>query len=128
MYRGSLPQLKTELRSKQLALTTIRSAPSTDALRETVSKLLIQKAEMEQRLTVLKSGNVKPVDARERERIEMEHRKWRGVRERRKRAFSEVEGMILDSGVVGRSELWVSDPMVIEWEGDGKDVLTVRCE
>ena len=58
---------------------------------------------------ILHSGTSKPVDAGEKERVEGVFRYWRGARERRKRAFLELEGMLLDAGVLGRVELWVSD-------------------
>lgn len=112
--RESLPELKSELKSKQARLSTIRSAPSTDALRASVSNLEAQKAEAQARLTTLRSGSVKPVSDVEKEAINKDHKKWRGIRERRKRGFLEIEGMLLDTGTITKDELWVSaDPTSI---------------
>ena len=85
--REAVPTWKAELKTKQSMLSTIRSAPSTEALRTAVTGLEAQKAEVEQRLATLRSGSVKPVSEGEREEIGRELRKWRGVRERRKRGY-----------------------------------------
>lgn len=83
--RDAIPALKAELKNKQSVLTTIRSAPSTDTLRTAVSDLEAKKTDAEQRLMTLRSGSVKPVSDLEKDEITKEHRKWRGIRERRKR-------------------------------------------
>ena len=98
-----------EVKSKNSALASIRSAPSTDVLRDTVNKLLAQKEEIEQRLRVLKSGSIKPVSSAEKQQVESEWKRWRRTREVRKRGFLELEGMLLDSGIMKREDLWVSN-------------------
>lgn len=65
------------------------------------------KKDKEERLRVLRAGSVKPVNVEEREKVEGEWRRWKGIRDRRKRAFGELEGMLLDSGVIGKEALWV---------------------
>lgn len=77
--------MKAELKNKQSILTTVRSAPSTDSLRTALSDLEAKKAEAEQRLATLRSGSIKPVSDVEKDEIAKEHRKWTGIRERRKR-------------------------------------------
>ena len=106
--RESLPELKVEFKSKQAKLASIRSAPSTDGLRASVSSLEAQKAEAEARLSTLRSGSVKPVSGVEKEAIDKDLKKWRGIRERRKRGFLEIEGMLLDTGTITKDDLWVS--------------------
>lgn len=106
--RESLPELKGEFKSKQAKLASIRSAPSTDGLRASVFSLEAQKAEAKARLATLRSGSVKPVSDIEKEAIDKEHKKWRGIRERRKRGFLEIEGMLLDTGTITKDDLWVS--------------------
>lgn len=102
--------MKAELKTKNAALSALRSAPTTDSLREAVQVLQAKRAESEQRLKVLKSGSIKPVSDAEREEAEKEHRKWKRCREARKRAFRELEGMLLDSGVMSKEDLWVWAP------------------
>ena len=105
--RESLPELKAELKSKQAKLAFTRSAPSNDGLRASVFSLEAQKAEAEARLATLRSGSVKPVSDIEKEAIDKDHRKWRGIRERRKRGFLEIEGLLLDTGTITKDDLWV---------------------
>jgi hypothetical protein len=63
---------------------------------------------MRQRLKVLKSGQIKPVTQEERVAKEQDLAKWKGAKLRRKRAFQDLEAMLLEAGVMSREELWVS--------------------
>jgi hypothetical protein len=63
---------------------------------------------MKQRLNVLKSGEMKPVTQEERVAKEKGLAKWKGAKLRRKRAFQDLEAMLLEAGVMSREELWVS--------------------
>lgn len=46
----------------------------------------------------------------ERERVEGEWRRWKRTRDARKRAYLELEAMLLDSGVITKEALWVRIP------------------
>jgi 26S proteasome regulatory subunit (ATPase 3-interacting protein) len=105
--REALPSLKADVKSKTTLLSSIKSAPTTDALRDAVAALEAETAEKVERLKVLRSGSVKPVGKEEKEKTEREYRGWMRKREARKRAFREVEGYVLDTGVMRREELWV---------------------
>lgn len=58
-------------------------------------------------MKVLESGSIKPVSEQEKEEAEKEYRKWKRCREARKKGFRELEGMLLDSGVIEKQDLWV---------------------
>ncbi|OBT90858.1 hypothetical protein VE02_00423 [Pseudogymnoascus sp. 03VT05] len=118
--RDNMPTLKSELKSLSSTLTTLRSAPITSALRESVQALETDKQDKEERLRVLRAGSIKPVNVEEREKVEAEWRRWKGIRDRRKRAYGELEGMLLDSGVIGKEALWVRIPPTtrkVLWSG-----------
>ncbi|ELR03845.1 hypothetical protein GMDG_01374 [Pseudogymnoascus destructans 20631-21] len=104
--RDKIPTLKSELKSASTTLSTLRSAPTTSALRESVQTLETDKEDKEGRLHVLRAGSTKPVNVEEREAVEGEWRRWKRTRDARKRAFGELEGMLLDSGVIGKEALW----------------------
>ncbi|KFY63741.1 hypothetical protein V496_03696 [Pseudogymnoascus sp. VKM F-4515 (FW-2607)] len=104
--RDAIPTLKADLKSASSALSTLRSAPTTDALREAVQALESEKQDKEERLRVLREGGSKPIDVDERERVEGEWRRWKRARDARKRAYGELEAMLLDSGVIGKEALW----------------------
>jgi 26S proteasome regulatory subunit (ATPase 3-interacting protein) len=104
--REAIPVLKSTLKSKTATLTTLRSAPTTEALRESILELEKQKAEMESRLHVLKSGNLKPVSKEDKERVEAEFRRWAKKSADRYRIWKEAEGTLLEA--MSREELYVS--------------------
>ncbi|KFY36721.1 hypothetical protein V494_04995 [Pseudogymnoascus sp. VKM F-4513 (FW-928)] len=104
--REALPILKSELKSASSALSTLRSAPTTDALRDAVRTLESEKRSKEERLTVLRAGSTKPICLGEREKVETEWRRWKRTREARGRAYRELEAMLLDSGVITKEALW----------------------
>ncbi|KFY61653.1 hypothetical protein V497_02805 [Pseudogymnoascus sp. VKM F-4516 (FW-969)] len=104
--RDMIPTLKTELKSKSTALSTLRSAPTTGALREAVQAMETDKRDKEERLRVLRAGSTKPVNTEEREAVEAEWKRWKRVRDARKRAYLELEAMLLDSGVITKEALW----------------------
>ena len=91
----------------------LRSAPTTEALRDSVDKLEKQKAETEDHLRVLRSGIIKPVSAEEKERVEAEQRKWERKAAARKRIWKEAEGTMLEG--MTKEELYVSHPSHITY-------------
>ena len=99
-----LPSLKTELKSKSTALSTLRSAPTTDALREAVQAMEADKQDKEERLRVLRAGSIKPANVEEREAVETEWKRWKRSRDARNRAYLELEAMLLDSGVITKED------------------------
>lgn len=103
--RESLQSLKAAVKSKQNTLANIRAAPTTDLLRAEVKCLESANKEMEERLKVLRRGGIKPVSAEDKENVEMAFVEWTRKRNVRKRIFTDLEGMILDSGVA-KQELW----------------------
>lgn len=68
------------------------------------------KLDKEKQLAVLRAGSTKPVDVDERERVEGEWRRWKRTRDARKRAYLDLEAMLLDSGVITKEALWVRIP------------------
>lgn len=105
--RESLPSLKASLKGKQTSLAGIRAAPTTDVLRAEVDSSDRDNKEMEERLSVLRSGNIKPVSTQEKEDVEKMFKEWTRKKNIRRGIFAELEGMILDSGGIGKEELWV---------------------
>ncbi len=105
--RDNLPNKKAALKTKTATLATIRSAPSTDALRVSLTSAQAAKAQLEARLDPLRSGSVKPVSANEKRDVEREHKLWTAVRNKRKNIFNDLETTLLDSGAVTKDDLWV---------------------
>ncbi|KFY72501.1 hypothetical protein V499_07349, partial [Pseudogymnoascus sp. VKM F-103] len=104
--RDKIPTLKSELKSASNTLSILRSAPTTSSLRDAVQTLETDKQDKEERLRVLRAGSTKPVNVEEREKVEGEWRRWKRTRDNRKRAYKELEAMLLDSGVIGKEALW----------------------
>jgi 26S proteasome regulatory subunit, ATPase 3, interacting protein len=104
--REVIPSLKSALKAKSTALATLRSQPTTQALKISVDNLEKQRDEIEARLKVLRSGTVKPVSMEEKERVEAEYRKWAKKELTRKRMWKEAEGTLLEA--MTREELYVS--------------------
>ncbi|KFZ13093.1 hypothetical protein V501_03878, partial [Pseudogymnoascus sp. VKM F-4519 (FW-2642)] len=104
--RDKIPTLKSELKSASTSLSTLLSAPTTSSLRDAVQTLENDKQDKEERLRVLRTGSIKPVNLEEREKVEAEWRRWKRTRDNRYRAYKELEGMLLDSGVIGKEALW----------------------
>lgn len=84
----------------------LRLAPTTEALRQSVHELEIQKAETESRLEVLRSGSIKPVSAEEKYMGEAEYRRWEKKALSRQKIWKEAEGIMLEA--MTREELYVS--------------------
>jgi hypothetical protein len=95
------------LKTKAAQLSTLRAAPTTSALRESVDELQDKQDEMEKRLAVLRSGSVKPISKAEREKTERDFKRWERVRKDRKAWCEEVVGMLMEGGM-GKEEIWVS--------------------
>ena len=71
-----------------------------------VEKLRAENKGKEEKLRGFKEGEVKEVSKEDMERVEKEWRYWSGKRTGRKRAFEELEDVILVSGTMTREELW----------------------
>lgn len=104
--RDVIPALKLDAKNKAAELNSILSAATTEELSQDVEKLQTQKAEMEGRLKVLRSGTIKPINKQERAKTEVEYKKWESLRNRRKRCFAEVEASLIEQGL-RKDELWV---------------------
>jgi hypothetical protein len=113
-FREAIPLLKAELKSKSTFLATLQEAPTTEALQEAVEGLESKKAAMEARLQVLRSGNVKPVSQEERERAEVEFKKWARKAAIRKKCWKEAEAALLEG--LTREELYVSENLFLNVE------------
>jgi seryl-tRNA synthetase len=105
--RENMPLLKTTLKTKSASLHVLKSAPTTDALRAFVAELERKKGEMEEKLQGFKSVGVEPVSVEERDRVKEEWRYWDKRARARKRAFENLEGVLLDEGMK-KGEIWVS--------------------
>lgn len=100
-----IPSFKTNLKAKSNSLATLRSEPTTQTLQIAVDKLEKERDEIEARLKVLRSGSVKPVSREEKERVEVEHKKWAKKALMRNRMWKEAEGILLEA--MTREELYV---------------------
>ena len=73
--------------ASQVPLTEVRAS---------VAALEQNQAEMTARLTKLRSGNVQPVSAEERDKVNAEHRKWQRTAAARKKIRNELWRVIQD--------------------------------
>ncbi|KAF2211991.1 hypothetical protein CERZMDRAFT_68244 [Cercospora zeae-maydis SCOH1-5] len=95
--RTEITSLKTEERELRLALRAESTTITMAELKSTVDKLESEKAELQQRLAKLKSGNVKPVDPERKAQIVAAKKKWAKIVNNRKKIRKELWGMILDA-------------------------------
>ncbi|KAI9740812.1 MAG: hypothetical protein M1818_004417 [Claussenomyces sp. TS43310] len=107
--RKGLSGLRAEVKAKSALVATLRAAPTTAALRESIEELQRKRRESENRLRALREGGVKPVGEEEKQRVERNLSRWRLKREQRRKWFAEIEGLLLDAGM-GKEEIWVSLP------------------
>ena len=106
ILRKSISTLKATHKTKTASLGVLRSAPTTEALRDLVHKLQMEKADTEVRLQVLRSGKIKPVSAEEKDKAEAEYRRWEKKAAARKRIWKEAEWTMLEA--MTKEELYVS--------------------
>jgi 26S proteasome regulatory subunit (ATPase 3-interacting protein) len=123
--RSDITSCKTQEKQLRLILTTLTSTLSTADLRDSVSKLEKEKIEVLSRLEVLRQGDVKPVEVKEKAKVEKEWKVWKRNVEVRKGFVKEMWGMVseqLPEGVETREDLWVSynlsrGGVVVRWLG-----------
>ena len=90
--------LKAEEKELRLALRSGASEVPLPELKASVTALDKEKAELGARLAKLTSGSVKPVSLEEREKVNVEYKKWKKTAEGRKKIrfdmWKEIEGNI----------------------------------
>jgi len=105
--------LKAELRALHSTLNTLKAAPTTASLRETVALLEAEIQDFQVQLEPLRSSAVKPVPEGEKAAISNEHTRLQKVLKGRKNQLKEFWDALCDGCVdVNPSDLWVSDHAV----------------
>ncbi|KAK5129775.1 hypothetical protein LTR08_002841 [Meristemomyces frigidus] len=89
-FREATISLKTEEKELRLALREGTSQVSVTELRISVATLGQERAEVSGRLAKLKSGNLKPVGIEEREKVNVDHRRWQKAARARKKIRHEM--------------------------------------
>ncbi|CZT50069.1 uncharacterized protein RSE6_10993 [Rhynchosporium secalis] len=102
--RDSLPILKSTLKTHTNKLSTLKSAPTTFALTSNIERLRVENQAKGEQLRDLREGNVKMVTTEEVEKVERELKFWTAKRWVRKKAFENLEGVLLDG--MSREDIW----------------------
>ncbi|KAF3167179.1 hypothetical protein EYR41_011914 [Orbilia oligospora] len=102
--------LKAELKSLQVTLQNLRSMPTADDLKSEVGTLQREVTDLRSRLEPLRSGDVKPISAEEKQKVQMEAKKMQGLWIARKRWSKEFFEAVADGlgGDVNLKDLKVS--------------------
>ncbi|KAK6495187.1 hypothetical protein TWF481_003213 [Arthrobotrys musiformis] len=103
--------LKAELKSLQVTLQNLRSMPTADDLKSEVGTLRQEVTDLRSRLELLRSGDVKPISAEEKQKMQMEVKKMQGLWIARKRWSKEFFEAVADGmgGDVNPKDLKVWD-------------------
>jgi 26S proteasome regulatory subunit (ATPase 3-interacting protein) len=88
--------LKNDEKALRASLRDHASVTPLPELKAAVASLQQQKEEMSARLAMLKNGNVKPITAEERERVNAEHGKWKQSVNARRKIRAEMWKTIAD--------------------------------
>lgn len=95
--RDEISAAKAEYKTLSTTLSTLESTLTTTDLRESVHALELTRKELLARLEPLRSGNVSPVSAAEKEMVDNEWRKAQRDAFGRKRIFDDFWGLLKDS-------------------------------
>ncbi|KAF2730254.1 hypothetical protein EJ04DRAFT_445512 [Polyplosphaeria fusca] len=95
--RTATTSLHARAKTLRATLSSLNSTLSTSDLVSSVSALEAEKAAITARLESLKRGKVKKVTQKEREDVESEWRKWKGVSARRVKIAGEMWKMVEDA-------------------------------
>ncbi|EPS45715.1 hypothetical protein H072_148 [Dactylellina haptotyla CBS 200.50] len=90
------PTLKSELKTLQVTLQTLRSMPTADDLESQVGNLQQEISDLRNRLEPLRSGDVKPISAEEKQKLHMEVKRMQGLWMARKRWYKEFFDAVSD--------------------------------
>ena len=110
-HRTAIAELRGTERTLRARLAALQAVIPLPELRESVTSLRAEQAELTDRLKELKDGRAKKVSKREREEVEGEWHAWKRRAERRRKAFYEMWGAVgegLPEGAANGQELWVS--------------------
>ncbi|KAF3908888.1 hypothetical protein AA313_de0204712 [Arthrobotrys entomopaga] len=88
--------LKSELKTLQVTLQTLRSLPTADDLGLQVGSLQQEIIELRNHLEPLRNGDVKPISAEERQKLQIEVKKMQGLWVARKKWFKDLFDAVAD--------------------------------
>jgi 26S proteasome regulatory subunit (ATPase 3-interacting protein) len=88
--------LKNDEKALRASLRDHASVTPLQELKASVASLQQQKEEMSARLAKLKDGNVKPITPEEREKVAVEHNKWKHSVNARRKIRAEMWKTIVD--------------------------------
>lgn len=107
---------KAELKELQSTLHTLKAAPTTASLRETVAVLEAEIQRLEAALIPIRANPTKPISAAEKAAVNAEYEKLERLLRGRRKQFKEFWGTICDGcGDMNPSDLWVSQTMITLW-------------
>lgn len=107
---------KAELKELQSTLHTLKAAPTTASLRETVAVLEAEIQGLEAALIPIRANPTKPISAAEKAAVNAEYEKLERLLRGRRKQFKEFWGTICDGcGDMNPSDLWVSQTMITLW-------------
>lgn len=104
---------KAELKELQSTLHTLKAAPTTASLRETITVLEAGIQELEAALVPIHASPIKPISAAEKAAVDAEYGKLEKLLRGRRKQFKDFWGTICDGcGDMNPSDLWVSRVMI----------------
>lgn len=105
---------KAELKELQSTLHTLKAAPTTASLRETVAVLEAEIRELEAALVPIRANPAKPISATEKAAVGIEYEKLERLLRGRRKQFKEFWDTICDGcRDMNPSDLWVSQIIIL---------------
>lgn len=105
---------KAELKELQSTLHTLKAAPTTASLRETVAVLEAEIRGLEAALVPIRANPARPISAAEKAAVDIEYEKLERLLRGRRKQFKEFWGTICDGcGDMNPSDLWVSHIVIL---------------
>ncbi|KAK0114644.1 hypothetical protein ONS95_014131 [Cadophora gregata] len=102
--RDIIPTLKSNLKTQTAKLNTLCSAPTTTELAAKVDRIRLENQAKSEKLRGFKEGSIKTVTREEVEKVEKDLKYWSAKMILRKKAFQNLEAMLLDG--MSREDIW----------------------
>jgi hypothetical protein len=108
--KGEIGLLKAELKGLQSTLNTLKAAPSSASLNETVALLESEVQQLKHQLIPLRASPAKPVSVEEKAALDAEHASLQRLLRLREKQFKDFWGTICEGcDDINPNDLWVSD-------------------
>ncbi|KAI5793777.1 Tat binding protein 1-interacting protein-domain-containing protein [Peziza echinospora] len=106
--KEEITNLKAEKKAWEAELNTLKAAPSSESLRESIKTLNKEIKQLMAHLAPLRAGTLPPVSPAEKAAIDAEFSKYETMLKSRRKMFDNFWGYISDNSGQNKNELWVS--------------------